>query len=70
MFNVFQIMLVLYSTPETVDEMTTCNRKSKGKGVVEIIQPLIAQQFDDFMGGVDVWQENNIHSSAITNSSQ
>lgn len=47
-------MRVLYTIPEIVDELTNCQRRLKEKGTTTILQPLIAQVFDDYMGGVDV----------------
>lgn len=52
--TLFQIFKAVYSITDLVDELTTCSRKLKGKGKTPVLQPLIAQQFNDFMGGVDV----------------
>lgn len=49
-----QILLVLYTTPEVVDELYTCRRRIKGKGMRNILQPYVAKKFDDMMCGVDL----------------
>lgn len=52
--NKFQVMMVLYSIPEVVDQISVCQRKIKGKGLTDLLQPFIARTFDEFMCGVDI----------------
>lgn len=51
-------MKVLYSKPEIVDQLTMCSRNVKGKTKMQIVQPLIANDFDKHMGGVDIGYVN------------
>lgn len=47
-------MKVLYNKPEIVDQLTVCSRRLKGKKSVNLVQPLIAKDFDEYMGGIDL----------------
>lgn len=47
-------MLVMFSVPDIVDDLTVCQRRIKDVGVTSLLQPYIAKNFDENMGGVDL----------------
>lgn len=47
-------MKAVYTVCDVVDELTTCQRRVKGLGLTDVLQPYIAKNFDEYMGGVDI----------------